>query len=73
LLQICHEFAATLPLLCCEFATFLLDICCMYSCKFAACLLKICRMFATNDPDYDIDRELETNYIFKNPKLGISN
>jgi hypothetical protein len=51
-------FAATLLLLCCEFAAFLLDI---------------CRVFASNDPIHDIDCELETNYIFKNPKLGISN
>jgi hypothetical protein len=65
------KFAARLLLLCYKFAAFFLDICCMYSYKFATFSSQFCRVFAWNDPDYDIYRELETNYIFKNPKLGI--
>jgi hypothetical protein len=33
--------------------------------QFAVCLLQIYRLFASSDPDYDIDRELETNVFFK--------
>jgi hypothetical protein len=65
-----RKFATKLPLVSYEFAGFSLDICCMYSCKFAACLLEICHVFALIDPDYDIDRELETNYIFKTQNCG---